>query len=122
MGAMVISLLAIGVLYYKWYKDRVEPNQVIIAVWGPDGAKEGEANWDGAKVTVRGLTNPDWVATDTLDAKEHVLLRFHVPQGLYRVRVEKDGKVLSERNSPQKIFLVWWPFRAPAAVTRPNLQ
>jgi hypothetical protein len=118
----VISLLAIGVLYYKWYKDRVEPNQVIIAVWGPDGTKEGEASWDGAKVTVRGMTNPDWVATDTLELKEHMLLRFHVPPGLYRVRVEKDGKMLAERESPQKSFLVWWPFRAPPAVTRPNLQ
>ena len=121
-AALVISLLAIGVLYYKWFKDKVDSNQMIIAVWGPDGTKEGEANWTGAKVTVRGVTNPEWVASDTLEEKEHVLLRFHVPPGVYRVRVEKNGKVLAERESPPRSYLVWWPFRAPEAVTRPSLQ
>jgi hypothetical protein len=122
LGALVISLLAIGVLYYKWYKDRVEPNQPVIAVWGPDGSKPGEPTWAGAKVTVRSLTNPDSVSTGTLEEKDHVLLRFHAPPGISKVSVEKDGKLLAEAQGVLGSNVVWWPFRKPEAVTRPNLR
>jgi hypothetical protein len=121
-AALVISLLAIGVLYYKWFKDKVDPNQPVIAVWGPDGSKPGEPSWAGAKVTVRSLTNPDWVSTDTLEEKDHVLLRFHAPAGISKVRVEKDGKLLAESQAMLGPNVVWWPFRKPEAVTRPNLR
>ena len=114
-AATLISLLAIGVLYYKWYKDKIDPNEPVIAVWG-------DPSWAGAKVTVRSVTTPDWVASGTLEEQEHVLIRFHVPAGVSKLRVEKDGKVLAEREAQLGPNIVWWPFRKPEAVTRQSQQ
>ena len=46
-GAAIISVLAAGVLYYKWYKDRPDGNQTTIIVGGTE-----DTELDGAKVIV----------------------------------------------------------------------
>lgn len=116
-AAGIISLLAAGVLYYKWYKDRPDANQTTIIVWGKD-----EKDWDGAKVTVTNSAPGGDSLMGELSAKENLLLRFHVPPGNYRVRIERDGHKLAEVvNDPRRPLMpnvIWWPFHAPPAATQ----
>jgi hypothetical protein len=111
--AVFISLLAISVLYYTWYK--AEDYDTTIVVWGWQ-------NWEGATVEVTGSNLPKGHLTRTLDDADHLVIRFHVPPGSYRVRVEKDGQLIAERATdqlrPLSARTIWWPFRASPAVTR----
>jgi hypothetical protein len=108
-----ISLLAISLLYYKWYK--TEDYDTTIVVWAP-------AEWNGATVDVSGGRLPPQGLTQDLNEDEHMLIRFHVPPGGYSVRVHRDGKTLAERVTdpmrPLRAHMIWWPFKAPAAATQ----
>jgi hypothetical protein len=116
-AAMIISLLAAGVLYYKWYKDRPDANQTTVIVWG-----KNEKDWDGATVTVTNTALGGETLMGELSEKENLLLRFHVQPGNYRVRIEKEGHKLAEiQSDPRRPLLpnmIWWPFHAPPAATQ----
>jgi hypothetical protein len=110
-ASLVISALAIGVLYSKWSKAPVY--ETTIVAWGEKG-------WEGAKVTVTSPELPGGSLSDTFD--EALVIRFHVPQGDYRIRVVKDGRTLAERGArlyhePDKLA-IWWPFRRYSATTQ----
>jgi len=113
-AALFISLVAVSVLYYRWYK--AEDYETTIVVWGfPE--------WNGATVQVTGPGLPEGRLTRKLDDSEHLVIRFHVPPGSYTVRVEKDGKMLAERTTDQRTGplaaqTIWWPFRASPAATQ----
>ena len=111
--AVFMTLLAISVLYYTWYK--AEDYDTTIVVWG-------WPNWEGAMVEVTGTDLPHGHLTRKLDDPEHLVIRFHVPPGSYRVRVEKDGQLITERATDQLRPLtartIWWPFRASPAATQ----
>jgi hypothetical protein len=112
--AVFISLVAVSILYYRWYKS--EDYETTIVVWGwPD--------WDGATVDVRGAALPGGHLTRKLEEVENLVIRFHVPPGSYTVRVEKEGKLIAERTTDQRTGplaaqTIWWPFRASPAATR----
>ena len=109
VAAVSISLVAISLLYYRWYK--AEDFESTIIVWAP-------ADWKGAIVRVSGATLAGSELTRELDDEEHPLIRFHVPPGVYRVRVQRNGQTLAERpTSPNlTVRMIWCPFRiAPAA-------
>jgi hypothetical protein len=112
-----ISLLAISLLYYKWYK--TEDYDATIVVWAPD-------EWNGATVDVSGGRLPPQGLSQDLSEDEHMLIRFHVPGGGYIVRVHRDGKTLAERETPPmrplRPHMIWWPFKAPAAATQMGKQ
>jgi hypothetical protein len=113
-AAVFISLVAVSVLYYRWYKS--EDYETTIVVWGfPE--------WSGATVEVTGPSLPEGKLTRKLEQAEHLVIRFHVPPGSYTVRVEKDGKLLAERSTDQRTGplaaqTIWWPFQASPAATR----
>jgi hypothetical protein len=113
-AAVFLSLVAVSILYYRWYK--AEDYDTTIVVWGwPD--------WNGATVEVTGPGLPEGRLTRKLDDSEHLVIRFHVPPGDYTVRVEKDGKLLGrrstdERTGPLAAQTIWWPFRASPAATQ----
>jgi hypothetical protein len=113
-AAVFISLVAVSVLYYRWYK--AEDYETTIVVWGfPE--------WDGATVEVTGPGLPEGRLTRKLEDTEHLVIRFHVPPGSYTVRVQKDGKLLAERSTDQRTGplaaqTIWWPFRASPAATQ----
>ena len=115
--AIFISLLAISVLYYTWYK--AEDYDTTIVVWGWQ-------NWEGATVEVTGTALPKGRLTRTLDEPDHMVIRFHVPPGSYHVRVEKDGQLIAERATDQLRPLaartIWWPFRASPAATQMSVR
>src|SRR4051812_6551054 len=112
-----ISLLAISLLYYKWYK--IEDYDTTIVVWAPD-------EWNGATVDVSGEHLPSPGLSHDLSEDDHMLIRFHVPAGGYIVRVHRDGKTLAERETPVtrplRSRMIWWPFKAPAAATQMGKQ
>jgi hypothetical protein len=112
-----ISLIAISLLYYKWYK--TEDYDTTIVVWAPD-------EWNGATVDVRGEHLPPQGLTQDLKEDDHMLIRFHVPPGGYSVRVHRDGQTLAERETPPtrplNAHMIWWPFKAPAAATQMGKQ
>jgi hypothetical protein len=112
-----ISLLAISLLYYKWYK--TEDYDTTIVVWAP-------SEWNGATVDVSGEHLPPSGLTHELNEDDHMLIRFHVPPGGYSVRIHRDGKTLAERvtdpTSPLRSRMIWWPFKAPAAATQMGKQ
>lgn len=112
-GAVVLSLLAIALLYYKWYK--AEDYTATIIVWAPEA-------WNEAKVSVTGPNLAAGELTGTLSDKANMLIRFHVPPGEYVVRVIKDGTVVARRasdpRSPLRTNVIWWPFRAPPSATQ----
>jgi hypothetical protein len=112
-AAIVISLLAISLLYYKWYK--AEDYETTIVVWAwPE--------WKGATVEVTGSNLPEAKLTRDLDDPDHMVIRFHVPPGGYTVRVLKNGTTLDERSTPTfqplTARMIWWPFRASPAATQ----
>lgn len=112
-AAIFISLLAISLLYYKWYK--AEDYETTIVVWAPQ-------EWKGATVEVTGSNLPEAKLTRDLDDPEDMVIRFHVPPGGYTVRVMKDGAMLDERSTPTfqplTARMIWWPFRASPAATQ----
>jgi hypothetical protein len=116
-SSLLISALAIGLLYVKWYK--APEYDTTIIVWGEPG-------WAGAVVTVTGSGTPDINLSGSLSEAENLLVRFHVPPGDYRVRVVKDGRVLAERGgrvlSHPGVLTIWWPFRRPPAATQIGAQ
>lgn len=116
-SSLLISALAIGLLYAKWYK--APEYDTTIIVWG-------EPDWAGAKVTVQGSGPPDVNLWGELWPSENMLIRFHVPPGDYRVRVVKDGRLLAERGgrvlSHAGVLTIWWPFRRPPAATQIGAQ
>jgi hypothetical protein len=119
VATVLVSLLAVSVLYRTWY--RTETRDALIIVWGPD-----DKSWDGARVVVTGPGLTGALSTE-LTAEDHMLARFHVPPGHYLVRVTRpDGKVLAERathpDRPMLSKMFWWPFRAPAAATQMGFQ
>ena len=113
-AALFISLIAVSVLYFRWYK--AEDYETTIVVWGfPE--------WDGATVEVTGPGLPEGQLTRKLDDSEHLVIRFHVPPGSYTVKVRKDGKLLAERTTDQRTGAlaaqtIWWPFRVSPAATQ----
>jgi hypothetical protein len=109
-GTVVISLLAISLLYYKWYAN--DEYTTTIIVWGFD-------SWDGARVSVTGTNLPKGELEDRLSAGRDMLVRFHVPPGDYVVNVTKDGKLLAKRTSeaPLKPNMIWWAARVPPPPT-----
>ena len=116
-AAIFISLVAISLLYYTWYK--AEDYETTIVVWGwPD--------WEGATVEVAGANLPQGKLTRKLDDPDHVLVRFHVPPGAYAVRVEREGHVIAQRETSQLRPLaertIWWPFRASPAATQMGVK
>lgn len=116
-SSLLLSALAIGLLYVKWYK--APEYDTTIIVWG-------EPEWAGAKVTVEGSGSPDVNLWGDLSDAENLLIRFHVPPGDYRVRVMKGGRVLAERGgrvlSHPGVLTIWWPFRRPPAATQTGGQ
>jgi hypothetical protein len=118
VATVIVALLAVSVLYYRWY--RTEQADALIIVWPPD-----DGAWDGATVTVSPSTGPG--LSKRLSRDETSVVRFHVPPGHYLVRVTgPGGKVLAERRThPQRPMLskmIWWPFRAPPAATQLGFQ
>jgi hypothetical protein len=118
-ATVLVSLLAVSVLYRSWY--RAEKYDAMIIVWGPD-----DASWDGARVVVSG-PGLSAALSKELSKDEKMLARFHVPPGHYLIRVTgPDGKVLAERathrDRPMLSKMIWWPFRAPAAATQLGFQ
>jgi hypothetical protein len=111
LSTVVITLLAISLLYYKWYK--AEEYQTTIVVWAPD-------EWKGATVEVTGGGLPPQGLSRELTEADHLLIRFHVPPGAYTVRVLRDGQTLAQRDPTRALapHMIWWPFRAPAAATQ----
>ncbi|MDB5323175.1 MAG: hypothetical protein JWN40_4806 [Phycisphaerales bacterium] len=112
-ATVFITLLAISLLYYKWYK--ADDYQTTIVVWAPD-------EWKGATVEVTGGGLPAQGLARELNEADHMLIRFHVPPGEYTVRVQRDGHTLAQRmTDPTRALtarMIWWPFRAPAAATQ----
>src|SRR5687767_1013262 len=86
VAAFLVSALSIGILYAKWYS--AEPHSATIIVWGDDK----EPGWEGGRVTVTGTGLNDGPLVADLSPRDHLLVRFHVPTGDFRVRVTaKDG-------------------------------
>jgi hypothetical protein len=108
--SVAISLLAISILYYRWYK--AEDFESTIVVWAP-------AEWKGATVQVNGANLPGNELTRDLDDEDHLLIRFHVPPGAYTVRVHRKGQMLAQQTSrpPLTPRMIWWPFRISPAAT-----
>ncbi|HEY7115884.1 MAG TPA: hypothetical protein VH475_04830 [Tepidisphaeraceae bacterium] len=118
-ATVFISLISIALLYYKWAKN--DAHDVAIIVWAGD-----DKSWDGATVTVTGSALPGGLS-HVLREDEHLMVRFHVPTGDYRVRVvAKGGRTLAERASdprrPLRSHVIWWPFHAPPAATQLGFQ
>ncbi len=113
LGALLISAVAIGILYSRWY--RAEHYESTIVVWGPP-------DWDQAKVTVTGAALPQGRLESAVSKESDLMRRFHVPPGRYVVRVEKDGQLLAEQSGEippnPSGRMIWWPFKAPAAATQ----
>lgn len=112
-SSLLICALTIGVLYMKWYRTNEYDTKII--VWG-------EPEWVGAKVTVNGPALTAGPLLGELTERDNLLLRFHVPQGVYDVRVTRGEKVLAERKGrllthPGRIT-IWWPFRRPPTATQ----
>jgi hypothetical protein len=99
-----LCVLTIALLYLRWWRN--DAHNSIIAVWIDE-------RWDGA---IAEVSDPaiQLKLEHPLTRDGDMLARFHVPPGLYKVRITKDNKVLDER--PPHVMQpsgVWWPFRAP---------
>jgi hypothetical protein len=116
LSTAALCCVIVALLYVQWF--RSEDRSVLLVVWGPP-------EWDGATAVVSGPGLPGELR-HRLDKKDDLLARFHVPPGLYVVRVVKGERVLAQRARdpmrPLRAGGVWWPFRAPPAATQAGLQ
>lgn len=111
-ATIIISILAITLLYVKWY--RVEEPTSIIVAWGFEG-------WDGVVVRVTGSNLPPEGLTGVITEKKGLMERFHVPPGNYEVTAYRKGqKVLRAQVKDLTHRSLVWPFRSPPTTTRPK--
>ena len=118
-----LCIFTIAVLYLQWW--RTEPRNSLIVVWG-------QPSWEGATAEVTGPALPAGGLSHDLTKDEDLLARFHVPAGLYAVRVyRKDDRgrvteILASRQReptrPLPAGGIWWPFRAPPGVPELGLD
>ena len=110
-SAVVISSLAIALLYAKWYSS--EDYTAMIVVYG-------EEAWDGAIVVVKGPSIAPNGLSAKLEADNNLMIRFHVPPGNYDVNIYKDGKPLlpQRRVTGLKADNWAWPYRQPSTTRK----
>jgi hypothetical protein len=113
-AATLVAVVTIALLFSRWF--RTDDASALIVVGLP-------ADYDGALVVVSGPALRNDLSA-TLSAAENMILRFHVPPGVYHVTATKPGKPVKETDSDPKRPLIpsmiWWPFDAPASVTSPS--
>jgi hypothetical protein len=123
LATAVLCVVTIAMLYLQWW--RTEPRNSIIVVWGEPG-------WEGATAEVTGPALPPEGLKQVLRKEHDLLARFHVPSGVYVVRVyttDKSGRVSRElvrrARDPMRPIQpggIWWPFRAPPGVSELGLD
>jgi hypothetical protein len=123
VATALLCVATVAMLYLQWW--RTETRNSLIIVWG-------EPSWEGAVAEVTGPALPPQGFKHTLTKEGDLLARFHVPAGIYLVRVYKiddRGKVTTElaRKSrdpmrPLQPGGIWWPFRAPPGVAEMGLD
>lgn len=98
-AAFLLFVASVSLLYYTWLP-RQNPNAMIVII--------GNAEVDGAEVTVDPIGGgASGFVTDTIKPADNHRLRFHVPPGLYHVKVVDRGNVILDEIAETRGYPPW---------------
>lgn len=98
-AAFLLFVASVSLLYYSWLP-RQNPNAMIVIIGNPEV--------DGADVTVDPIGGgAGGSMTDTIKPADAHRLRFHVPPGLYHVKVVDRGTVILDEIAETRGYPPW---------------
>lgn len=99
VAALFLFVGSVSLLYYTWLP-RQNPNAMIIIIGNPEV--------DGAEVIVDPIGGGTCASmADTIKPADNHRLRFHVPPGLYHVRVVDRGTMILDEIAETRGYPPW---------------